>query len=100
MKMLGRVLVLGRIATTDVPTSQTQAEVDPGIALFQAFFAPRSFGLDFMNVFQVSALLLHGSPTYLQYKPAGGAQASNRPVRARTFDAIYDQNFDSSFPRD
>jgi hypothetical protein len=39
MEMLGRVFVFGRIATAYVAAFQTKAQVDPGVAHFQAFLA-------------------------------------------------------------
>jgi hypothetical protein len=39
MEMLGGVLILRRVAAADVAAFQTQAQVNPGVAHFQAFLA-------------------------------------------------------------
>src|SRR5258708_28741137 len=39
VEMLGRVLVLGRVATADVPAGETQAQMNPGIARLNTLFA-------------------------------------------------------------
>jgi hypothetical protein len=39
MEMFGRVLILRRIATSDVPAGQAQAQMYPGIANLDAVFA-------------------------------------------------------------
>jgi hypothetical protein len=56
MKMLGGVGVLRRIATADVAAFQAQAQVDPGVAHFQAFLAAVSVRCDFANLIHVRAV--------------------------------------------
>jgi hypothetical protein len=45
LKMFGGVLVLGGIAAADVAALQTDAQMNPGIAAFQAFLAAVRGGL-------------------------------------------------------
>jgi hypothetical protein len=46
MKMFGGVFVFGGIAAADVAALEAQAQVDPGVAHFQALFAAAGVGLD------------------------------------------------------
>jgi hypothetical protein len=48
VKVLGGVFVLRRIAAADVAAGEAQAQVDPGVAHLQTFFA--AFGLRFYVV--------------------------------------------------
>jgi hypothetical protein len=54
-KVLGRVFVLGTIATSDMAAGQTKPQMDPPIAHLQAFLA--AFGLRFhiTNLIDMSA---------------------------------------------
>jgi hypothetical protein len=58
MEVLGRVLVLGRIAATDVSAFQAQAEMNPGVAHLQTFLAAFATGGYVANLTEVSAGLL------------------------------------------
>jgi hypothetical protein len=60
VKVFGGVLVLGRIAATDVAATQAQAQVDPSIAHLQALFAAVGVGFYLVNLIQVGATI-HGS---------------------------------------
>jgi hypothetical protein len=53
VKMFGRMLVFRRIAATDVATTQAQAQVDPGVAHLQAFFAPMGVRFYVMDLIEV-----------------------------------------------
>jgi hypothetical protein len=59
VEMLGGVLVLGRVATSYLSTSQTQSQMNPGIAGFNAFLT-YMYGrrLDF-DLIEVRALGRH-----------------------------------------
>jgi hypothetical protein len=46
MKVLGGMLVFGRIATAHMPAFHAQPEVHPGVTHFQALFAPASVWRD------------------------------------------------------
>jgi hypothetical protein len=61
MKVFGGVSVLGGIAAADVPTTQAQAQVDPGIAHFEAVFASAGVGFDVTNLIGVGAAFHGGS---------------------------------------
>jgi hypothetical protein len=61
VKMLGRVPVLGRIAAPYMPARQTQSQMNPGIACFDAFFADMLVGALNLNLIEMRALILHGS---------------------------------------
>jgi hypothetical protein len=69
--MFGGVLILGRIATTDVAATKTQAQVNPFIAHLQALFAAIGVGLYFVNLIQVGTTI-HGSILNLDLQQAGG----------------------------
>jgi hypothetical protein len=56
MKMFGGVLVFGGIATADVAAFEAQAQVDPGVAHFQAFFTAAGVRLDGPNLRKVRAV--------------------------------------------
>jgi hypothetical protein len=60
MEMLGRVLVLGRIAAADVPAFQAQPQMDPAIAGLDAVFADIGIGGFEFDLLQVAATLGHG----------------------------------------
>ena len=53
MKVLGRVLILGRVTATDVTADETFPQVNPGIAHLQAFLAAFAAGLDRSDFFYV-----------------------------------------------
>jgi hypothetical protein len=70
VEVLGRVLVLGRITATDMPTFKTKPQVHPGIVHLETFFATLSAGSDgqirFFDVFtnaSHSSLLLAAKVT-------------------------------------
>jgi hypothetical protein len=50
VKVFGGVLILGRIAATDVAATQAQAQVDPFIAHLQALFAAVRMRFDVANL--------------------------------------------------
>jgi len=56
MEMRGRVLILGRVATANVPAAQAQAKVHPSVAHLQAFFTPASVRLYLMHLIELRAL--------------------------------------------
>jgi hypothetical protein len=59
VKMLRGVLVLGGIAATHVPATQTQPKVHPAVAHLQAFFAAFGFWLYALNLIEVRAVFGH-----------------------------------------
>jgi hypothetical protein len=61
MKMLGSVLVLGGIATSDMPANHAHAQVDPRIARLHAVFTDMLVGFLDFDLIQMSALVRHGS---------------------------------------
>jgi hypothetical protein len=65
--MLGRVLVLGRVATADMSTGEAKPQVDPAIAELYALFADVFIGgrdLDLVGVFAT-----HSSPALSGISP-------------------------------
>ncbi len=64
--MPGRVLVLGRVATANVPAAQAQAKVHPSVAHLQAFFTPASVRLYLTHLIEMSAVC-QCLPTFLSY---------------------------------
>jgi hypothetical protein len=59
MKMLRRMLVFGRIATCDVAADQAQAQVDPPVAHFYAFFTDVRVRLANFNLIEVCTFRWH-----------------------------------------
>ena len=55
MEMFRGVLVLRRVAASDVPAFQAKSEMDPGIAHLEAFLTPVRPGRDVPNLVQVGA---------------------------------------------
>jgi len=53
MKMLGGMLVLGRIAATNVTANHALSEVHPGVPNFKAFFAALAAWSDLTNFFDM-----------------------------------------------
>ena len=54
--MLGRMFVLGRVATANVSTGQAGAQVDPGVAQFETLFATGRGRFDSMKILEVIAM--------------------------------------------
>jgi hypothetical protein len=61
VEMLGRVLVLGRVAAPHVSTRQTESQMNPGITRLNAFFANMLVGVLKFNLVEMGALIFHGS---------------------------------------
>jgi len=51
MKVLGRVLVLRRVTTTDMAADEAFPQMNPGIAHFKALLAAFAAGFDLTNFF-------------------------------------------------
>jgi hypothetical protein len=89
VKMLGRVLVLGRIAAADMATLETQPQVDPGIVHFQALFAALAAGFHLFDVLLMSTSLSHRSPhNFLNAANASCKTASAANVWKRLGSAV------------
>ena len=61
VEMLGRMLVLGRVAAPHVPTRQTQPQMNPCITCLNAFFANMLVGVLKLNLVEMGALIFHSS---------------------------------------
>src|SRR5579872_2229482 len=59
MKVLSGVFVLGGFAAADMPATQTQAQVDPGIAKLKTVFASARVRFDVANLIGVGTAF-HG----------------------------------------
>jgi len=59
VKMLGSVLVLGRIATTDVPTNEAQTQVNPRIAGLHAVLTHMFIGFSHFDLIKMGAFFRH-----------------------------------------
>jgi hypothetical protein len=68
VEMLGRVLVLGRVATTNVPTNEAKTQVNPRITAFDAFLADAFFGFFDFDLIKVGAFFWHQFLLYLLTK--------------------------------
>lgn len=60
--MLGRVLIFGGIATSNVSTTKTHAQVDPGIARLQTFLATLGARVDLLYLVDVRAICHNSLP--------------------------------------
>lgn len=60
MKMLGRMGILGVIATPNVPAGVTEPQMDPRIAKLETFLAPVGVGPVRFDSGQMAASLRHG----------------------------------------
>jgi hypothetical protein len=59
LKVLRRVFVLGRIATTHVPACQAQPKMYPSVTHFHALFAHVLAGLLYFDLIEMGALISH-----------------------------------------
>ena len=59
VEMLGRVLVLGRVATANVPASEAQTQVNPRIADFDAILTHMFIGFSDFDLIKVGAFFWH-----------------------------------------
>jgi hypothetical protein len=59
VEVLCRVLILGRVTTTDMATTQAQTEMYPGIPRLYALFAYMFVGLPDFNLVKVATLISH-----------------------------------------
>jgi hypothetical protein len=59
VKVLGGVLILGRVTTPDIPADQAHAQVNPGVAGLNAVFANVFIGLSYFDLIEVGALFRH-----------------------------------------
>jgi hypothetical protein len=55
VKVFCRMLVLRAVATSDVSAAEAEAEMNPGVTHFKAFFATFAAGLHFFNFAEVRA---------------------------------------------
>ena len=58
MEVLGGVLVLGGVTTTDMPATKAESKVNPGVTHFQTFFAAFSAGSYFLYGVEMGASCL------------------------------------------
>lgn len=61
MEMPGSVLILRVVATTNMSTGETEAQVNPGITGFQAIFAAVCTGGDLSYLVEMRTLFFHQS---------------------------------------
>jgi hypothetical protein len=59
VKMLGCMLVFGRVATAHLPANKAQAQVDPLIAEFHTFLTGMLLGLSNFDLIKVCTLFRH-----------------------------------------
>jgi hypothetical protein len=59
VKMLGCMLILGRVATADVPANKAHAEVDPLIASLHTVLTYMLVGLSNLDLIKVGTLFRH-----------------------------------------
>jgi hypothetical protein len=72
VEVFGGVLVFGRVAAADMAAFETQPEMHPDVAHFEAFFAAHGVRLYFFDLPQVSATGSHGiSSPYHELEPLG-----------------------------
>jgi hypothetical protein len=61
VEMLGRVLVLGRVAAANVPATETQTQVNPRIASLRALLTHVFTGFSDFDLIKVGAFFCHRS---------------------------------------
>jgi hypothetical protein len=59
VEMLGGVLVLGRVATANVPASEAQTQVNPRIAGLGALLTHMFIGFSYLDLIKVGAFFWH-----------------------------------------
>jgi hypothetical protein len=59
VKVLGGVLILGRVATGRMSADQAHAQVDPRVACLDAVFAHMLVRLSYFDLVKVSAFFCH-----------------------------------------
>jgi hypothetical protein len=64
-EMLGRMLVLGRIAAAHVPTNETQAQVNPRIAGLGTILTHMFIGFPEFDLIKVGTFFRHCSSSVL-----------------------------------
>jgi hypothetical protein len=62
VEVLGGVLVLGRVATTNVAASEAQTQVDPCIASFDTVLTHMFIGFSYLDLIKVGAFFRHRFP--------------------------------------
>lgn len=86
MKMFGRMLILRRVAATDMPTLKAEAQMHPGIPYFQAILASLSAWGYVSNLVEVCTPLCHIYLLYLlnsHNNSLSGSRASLFSLRQR-----------------
>jgi hypothetical protein len=73
VEMLGRVLVLGRVATANVPASEAQTQVNPSIAGFGTILTHMFIGFSYLDLIKVGAFFWHRYPPDLANECFAGA---------------------------
>jgi hypothetical protein len=87
VEVLGRVLVLRGIATTDVAANAAEPQMDPGIANLQALFAPlRRPWRNVANLVEVGTRGAHwvSFPGHFRSKPSGPDSAFDSGTQVET----------------
>jgi hypothetical protein len=59
VKVLGRVLILGRIATADIAANHTHAQMNPSIAHLNAVLTHMLVRLSYFDLVEMGALFRH-----------------------------------------
>jgi hypothetical protein len=59
MEVLGRVFVLGRVATSDMSAGEAQSQVNPCVPSQNAFLADMFVGGPYFDLIKVSAFFRH-----------------------------------------
>jgi hypothetical protein len=64
MKVLGGVLIFGRVATAYMSTNQAHAQVDPSVANLDAIFAYMSVRFSYFDLVEMRAYFCHKSSCF------------------------------------
>jgi hypothetical protein len=59
VEVFGGVLILGRVATTHLPTNEAQTQVDPRVSHFHALFTHVLVGFSEFDLVEMSAFGCH-----------------------------------------
>jgi len=74
MKMLGRMLVLGRIAAANLPANHAKPQMHPGVAHLYTLFAHMLGGVLDLDLIQVTAIFSIG---FQDFGPLSSAARSH-----------------------
>jgi hypothetical protein len=80
VEMLGRMLILGRVATANVPAGEAKTEVDPRVARFGTVLTHMFIGFSDFDLIKVGAIFWHRFLLGLLMNCLAGARFQSLPA--------------------